>query len=57
MLIRDGVNWGGDGKCEHKVNGNYSSSCSYCISDGNTRGKQPTAEEAIEELNHYFSAI
>ena len=50
---RDGVKWQ-PGKCEHEVNGTYSSSCSYCISDGNTRGQQPTAEEAIDELNNFM---
>ena len=51
---KTGVNWGSEGKCEHEVNGTYSSSCSYCISDGNARGQQPTAEEAIDELNNFM---
>ena len=53
----DGVNWGNSGSggaCEHQVAGTYSSSCSYCISDGGIRGYQPNATEATEELNNYL---
>ena len=50
-----GVNWNNvNGICEHEVAGTTSSSCSYCISNGGSRGKQPDPIEANEELDKYL---